>query len=483
MSSARRRFELLTGRDTDLYSDLPGPDPVPLLGNVPELRRAKHPWRLFDRWAENHGRVLVFWKFRHPIVFVNDPELIERILLTDESSYYKDKPIPELGPILTVSSLVSNRRDAPTEHRVGDYERAVERSPLQVVGREVREGVPWMNAQVGPIDAVVRRTLESLERESADAHDDPSFDLLEAMRRLTWDALSTLSVGRVFEDAESDRYADFWTLVGYGDQRLRAAFSMPEAPIEFREAFVRWTATFDSLVNDARLREPSDRVDLLSFAVREGVQLPDRDFALEIGNVWFGGQMGIASTLVSTQYFLARSPRVRQRLVDELRDAFGNGALTWPGLKACPLLDAVIRESQRLVPPVPLFFRRSSQFESVQLGEFELPPNTEILMSSWGLQRDPARWVKPEHFLPDRWLAEGFTDANAYGSAWFFPFGRGPRRCAGTGIARFVSKVVLAGLMRGPGLHIDDPFAFDEELFATVLSLTWLRARCGDGAP
>ncbi len=479
MSSARRRFERITGRGTEQFADMPGPDPLPWLGNVREIGKAKHPWRLFDRWVENHGGILVFWKFHQPIVLLSDPALIAEVLIDHELKYFKDKPIPQLGPILTVSSLVSNRQEAPTATRVGDYERADRKSPLTVVRSKLESGVPWLDAQVAPIAEVVRRTIENLEAESKGIE---RFDLLEAMRRLTWDSLSKLAVGRVFDD-ERDRYADFWTLVGYGDERLRATFSMPEASQEFRDAFVRWTATFDSLVNGARLREPSEHIDLLSFAVRSGNKLPDRDLAWEIGNVWFGGQMGIASTLVSTQYFLARNPRVRAELQAEVRERFGGREFTWAELKELPLLDAVIRESQRLVPPVPLFFRRSSQFEAVTLGDYTLPPNTEILMSSWGLQRDPSYWEAPEHFRPERWLEPGFREANPYGSGHFFPFGRGPRACAGWGIALFVSKVVLAGLMRSTTLHIDDPFAFDEELFATVLSLTWLQARAGDPAP
>ncbi len=54
------------------------------------------------------------------------------------------------------------------------------------------------------------------------------------------------------------------------------------------------------------------------------------------------------------------------------------------------------------------------------------------------LHYDPAVWVQPERFLPQRWLAEtrgslGPNDPNAYA-----PFGLGARMCVGHKLATLV---------------------------------------------
>lgn len=453
--------------------DLPGPDPLPGVGNLPLLKGEKRVWRLFARLRENHGGLCVFWKGPRPIVLVQDPDPIDTVLVRRELDFYKVRPIAELGPVLTVMPLVSNRRDAPTSHKVGEWERRFARSPLHAMRSEV-DGVPWLQAQIEPVHDVVRRTVENVRSEEA-------FDLREVLRRLTWDVLSVQSVGRVFTDPEEDRYEDFWALTTEGDKRLSSKLLLPKVSIDFRTAFGRWAHTFDGLVDAARQPGAVPGVDLLSVVVREGTELSDRDLALEIGNVWMGGQMGISSLLLTTLHLLHRHPRVRDTVTEELFGVLGDGgSYSLPELERCVWLDAAIREAHRLLPAVPMFFRNCNEFGPVELGGYTLPPTTELLINSWGLHHDRAHWTTPEHFLPQRWHDAEVYEANGYGSRWFLPYGRGARACGGQKLAVHTLKVVLAGILREGIVDIHSPFAFEEDYFATVLSYRWLRATLRD---
>ena len=317
----------------------------------------------------------------------------------------------------------------------------------------------------------------------ATLREERDFDLREIMRRLTWDALSMQAVGKVFIEPEEDRYNEFWTIVGEGDRRLKSRLGMPRLSDPFQLAFARWAGTFGDLVNRARLAPREGAVDLLSVALSRGTRLSDRDLALEIGNVWFGGQMGIASLLVTSLYLLERNPRVRARVQEELKDRLGaEGAYSMDRLESCAWLDGVVREAHRLLPAVPLFFRNANQFEAVELGGYELAPNTEILISNFGLHRDRDHWAHPEHFVPERWHDPAIRAANRYGSGFFFPYGRGERSCAGSAVAVHTIKMILASFLRETGLQIADLFCFEEDFFATVLSYRWLRARLTEPA-
>jgi cytochrome P450 len=473
-ATARRVFAALAGPGAKALIDLPGPAPTPGIGNLRLMKEEPRPWRLFARLRDNHGGLCVFWVGPRPVVVVQDPALIEQVLVDRELDFFKQRPLDELGPVLTVSSLASNRRHAPTDRKVGEWEERVRRSPLRFLHGDVG-GRPWFEAQIEPVHDVVVRTVQTLRDQDED------FDLRDVMRRLTWDVLSVQAVGRVFTEPDEDRYGEFWAIVAEGDRRLKAKFGLPRLSERFEIAFGEWARTFGHLVDDARLRPRPDAVDLLSAAVAGGVELSDRDLALEIGNVWFGGQMGIASLLVTALTLLHRHPRVKAELVDELLRELGDrGPYSLSELSACALLDGVVREAHRLLPAVPLFFRNASRFEPVELGGYELPPGTELLINSFGVHRDRDHWPFPEHFRPDRWQDDATRDANRYGSAFFFPYGRGQRACGGAALAVSTIKMVLATLLREGGVEVVNPFTFEEDYFATVLSYRWLRARIGE---
>ena len=111
-----------------------------------------------------------------------------------------------------------------------------------------------------------------------------------------------------------------------------------------------------------------------------------------------------------------------------------------------PFLDHVLRESLRLIPPVPMFARNVRKDKTTTLGGRELPPNTVVMIVMKAVQRSADHWHDPDTFNPDRW-ATGVVEANPVGSDYFFPFGRGARMCAGAEIAMFCMKIVLATIL------------------------------------
>jgi cytochrome P450 len=153
--------------------------------------------------------------------------------------------------------------------------------------------------------------------------------------------------------------------------------------------------------------------------------------------LFIAGHETTASTLTWTLFLLERHPRVLQNLLDELSAVLHGGAPTIAQLDQLPLLDAVVKESMRLLSATPfLFFRQAA--EGVQLGSYDLPSGSKVVISPLMTHREPALYAEPTRFMPERWQS---LQPTAYE---YLPFGAGPRMCLGAAFANVSLRVMLS---------------------------------------
>lgn len=173
-------------------------------------------------------------------------------------------------------------------------------------------------------------------------------------------------------------------------------------------------------------RSPSggDALSLLVVATdQSGRELDERAIRDELLTLIMAGYETTTSALAWSFERLLRSPRVLAALRDDLDH--GDGAY----------LDAVVKESLRLRPVVPVVARKVR--EQVQLGEHRIPAGTVLMASIYLLHRDPRLFSDPEELRPERFLNGAGED-----TGWI-PFGCGVRRCLGASFAQLEMKVVL----------------------------------------
>jgi cytochrome P450 len=105
-------------------------------------------------------------------------------------------------------------------------------------------------------------------------------------------------------------------------------------------------------------------------------------------------------------------------------------------------LDAVVKETLRLRPTVPLVARRLAA--PLTVGGWDLPAGIGVAPCALLIQRRADVFDEPERFRPERWLEDGAGDMRA---AWL-PFGGGTRRCLGASLATATMAGVIAELAR-----------------------------------
>jgi cytochrome P450 len=103
-------------------------------------------------------------------------------------------------------------------------------------------------------------------------------------------------------------------------------------------------------------------------------------------------------------------------------------------------LDAVVTETLRLCPTVPLVMRRL--IEPMRVGEYTIPADTIVAPCVYLMHRRGDLYRNPLEFLPER-----FLDASAGTYTWI-PFGGGVRRCVAASFAPLEMRRVIQTVIR-----------------------------------
>jgi cytochrome P450 len=141
---------------------------------------------------------------------------------------------------------------------------------------------------------------------------------------------------------------------------------------------------------------------------------------------------------------LGTHPNIQRRLRCEIPLRSEDGKWV-SSLERCSYLGAVIHEALRLYPPAPYLLRQALPTFTTGSSPDLPPPSSQVLISLWGMHRDPDFFPSPEEFIPERWLGTGGRGIEPKEA--FLPFGMGPRICIGRRFAMIETMVILSEIV------------------------------------
>ncbi len=151
------------------------------------------------------------------------------------------------------------------------------------------------------------------------------------------------------------------------------------------------------------------------------------------------GHDTLATALTWTFHHLAEHAEVLERAYREVDGRLGDGDAPFERVEL-PWIDAIVKESLRLTPVLPIVSRRLK--EDLCIAGVDLPRGARAAPNVYLAHREPALWPEPTRFCPARFLADP-PSPGAY-----FPFGGGPRRCIGMAFSLLEMRVVIATTLR-----------------------------------
>ena len=174
-----------------------------------------------------------------------------------------------------------------------------------------------------------------------------------------------------------------------------------------------------------------------------GKPLADTDLVDMVLTLVAAGHETTANALTWALFCLAEQPALQDELRSEIASVCGGGAIEADDIPAFVKVEAFIKETMRLFPPVPLLARRTLMMKS--FGSQEFSPGTTLFIPIYAIHRHKRLWSSPDQFDMRRFLGE---DASKIQRSAYLPFGAGPRVCIGGTFAMTEMILAIAILVR-----------------------------------
>ncbi|CAH8324392.1 unnamed protein product [Eruca vesicaria subsp. sativa] len=183
---------------------------------------------------------------------------------------------------------------------------------------------------------------------------------------------------------------------------------------------------------------------LLDITQQNQEEFTMKDMKHLLFDMFVAGTDTNASTMEWVMTELLRNPEKMVRAQSEIRQVIGeDGVLGESDIPKLSYLQAIVKETLRLHPPLPIIPRKSES--DVQILGFLVPRNTQVLVNLWAMGQDSSVWENPMKFEPERFLSR---EIDVRGKDFeLIPFGSGRKMCPGISMALTTMHMVLASLL------------------------------------
>ncbi|KAF8999694.1 cytochrome P450 [Cyathus striatus] len=473
--------------------NIPGPAPKSwFMGNLGQLFNAKGlPFHqeIVDRYG---GMAKVYGFFGDEQLYISDPRALHNIIIKDQDSFEETAVFTETNKVIFGPGLL----------KIGEQHKRQRKAVTPVFS------VSQLRLLTPVLDDIATKLCDVLERETQHAN---VLDMSEWMCRVALETVGQTVLGYSFDPLDSPHNNPYTsaikelipTLFQLALVRQFAPFLSKLGPAWLRRKLVEWTPsrpvqrvkemsdvmheTAVNILNAKRervnLEDESVKGDndVISVLLREnqhrGVDaLSDNELTGQMTVLIFGAQDTTSSALSRILFLLASRPDIQRKLRDEVHQAKGmwkekNGG--YDEVMKLPWLDAVVKETLRLYPPVPFVRRTTTKTttlpyalptdyplptsSSPEVGSVLVPKGTTLFVSIAGANRLESVWGDDAKvWRPERWIEEsgGHGERSKDGGprlpgvySGMMSFLGGGRSCVGYKFAQVEMKIILISLL------------------------------------
>jgi cytochrome P450 len=405
----------------------PGPRGHPILGSVVDIQRDNV--QTFMDAFRRYGDIV---HFRGPLTFnlLAHPDYVKHVLQDRHRNYQRPKFVSDKLKTIVGDGLVANEGDVWLRSR-RLAQPAFHRQKISAFATMMTDTTAEM------LDTWQRRPAgERFDIKSAMMHLSLT-NLAKALFKADW----SKHVGQL-EPAVAIALSQTFT-------RLTSPIDPQRFPLPGTRHFNKALETLDQLVypmiaDRRRTASADESPDLMTLLIQArdeetGDVMNDRQVRDEVTGFLIAGHETVSSALTWTWYLLSMNPEAWYRVVAEVQEVLGDRRPTMDDLPRLEYITMVLNESMRLYPPIWVLMR--SPLEDDQVGGYDLPAGSTVVLCPYVTHRHPAFWENPEGFDPERFTAE--RSANRHRMA-YFPFAAGPRKCVGDSFAMMELQLVVA---------------------------------------
>ena len=406
-------------------------------GHLEELR--SNPIGLLERVREECGDIGMFLLADREVVLLSGAEANEFFFRAPEEVLDQAEAYPFMKPIFGEGVVF----DASPERR---------RDMLH--NQALRD--KFMRGHAATIAAEV-------EAMTAQWGDSGEIDILEWFAELTIYTSSACLIGKKFRNELDRRFADLYHDLERGTDAL--AFVDPYADIESFAIRDSSRAALVDLVQGIMVNrglhtppegEDRDLLDVLMSIREENGAL--RFTADQVTGIFismmFAGHHTTSTTASWMVIELLRRPDQLAKVLEETDRLNADGEeISYQVLREMPWLEAALKETLRLHPPLILLLRVAKIDFEVQ--GIKIKAGQMVGASPWVSNRIAEAFVDPNQFESERYIDPRSEDEL---NPWnWIPFGAGRHRCVGAAFAMMQLKAIFTVLLRDWSLELAQP--------------------------
>nr|CAD2195380.1 unnamed protein product [Meloidogyne enterolobii] len=462
---------------------IPGPEPLPLKGNIDLIFGNKNPLSLqLFNWSKKYGRIYGIKNGWFNVLVVSEPELVKE-LLVDKFEYFHGRALcPIVGDVDTSKLIHLFLAKGKRWKRL----RSIANPAFSI--SNLKRIMPIIEDSI-KININLLKEAESSGK---------CVDLHEYFVELTFDVIVRIAMGqkdsRQFKSEYCQIAQDSFTRINNnifyyisfifpwigenilkpfsnatgklrGDPILILMENIHKAVVKRKEEKMKKNVKEEE-ENEENLNNKKfvDFIDLfleseaennkIEFKTNNGTYNKKEKFercntldeiVLNCFLFLLAGFDTTANTLSLIAHNLVIYPHVQKRLFGEIEEICGleEETIDYEQLAKLKYADAVFKETQRLCPIANDVVNRKCE-EATTLGDIKIEKGIYVYADLFTLHRDKKIWGEDaEEFKPERWLSNENIPTEYY-----YPFGGGPRICIGMRLAMMEVKMVLVHLLR-----------------------------------
>ena len=426
---------------------------IPLIGHMRRLVAYRKAGRsiafLEDAWRA-HGLLHSISMGPSILLRVNDPAYFQDIFRNKASCYHKPSFSKlSLGEIIGTSSLILAEGEEHARHRRminPAFHHHNIRDMQSIMVQETAEQIDeW---------------LTRIPQPSSPSSSPHPFAVIELHR-----ALSTLTLSIVASCAFGPGLKSIPNAFHIVTEALEKSLDILMRRLTLLVAFIPWVRDWPILGRVEQVKARSEMVELVRRVIAErregktgstregkldlldlllsardpqtGEQLTDAEVSAEAMTFVLAGHETTANLMSWTLYILMTRPALWAACVEEVRGVCGNEPPTYEQLAEMRVVEAVLNETLRLLPPVPLVGREVVKEHTIGEGTakpLHLPLGVMVQVGAYIVHRSKEHWGEDaEQFDHTRWLRPAKPYSHPFA---FIPFSIGSRNCIGLNFAQ-----------------------------------------------
>lgn len=430
----------------------PSPPKLPIIGNLHQLGLFPH--RSLGALAQRYGPLMLLHLGKVPVLVVSSADAACEIVRTHDVIFANR---PKLTPFVKLLNGCIDVSMAP----YGEYFRKVKSLFVVQLLSNKRIHYSFRDVRVEEVALMIQKIKLFASSSSP-------IDLSDILFTLTNNIVFRIALGRKYSDQGEvgskfrKQFKDFIELMAtfhVGDyipwlgwfcyfNGLDAKLKKTAKEVDdFLEVVIQEHE--NRMSNNSQVENHKDFIDVLLWLQKKNIL----DFPIDkatikalLQDVFGPGTDSTHTVLEWAMTELLRHPEMMESVQNEVRRIVGQKSdITEEDLNDMHYLKAVIKETLRFHPPVPLLVPRQST-QQVKINGYDVSAGTQVYINYWAISRDPASWDQAEEFRPERFLNSSISFQGH--DVQFIPFGAGRRGCPGTDFAMRMIELALASLLR-----------------------------------